>query len=44
MDIIEDSRPDFLAIDDFVSRPLVFLLGRGEAYLAKVTSTGLGRR
>ena len=35
MDIVEDTRGDFFAIDDFVSRHLVFLLGRGEAYLAK---------
>jgi tetratricopeptide (TPR) repeat protein len=35
MAIAEDQRRDFFAMDDFVSRPLVFLLGRGEAYLLK---------
>jgi serine/threonine-protein kinase len=35
MDIVEASRGDFFAIDDFVSRPLVFRLGRDEAYLVK---------
>jgi serine/threonine protein kinase/tetratricopeptide (TPR) repeat protein len=34
-DIVETSRPDFFALEDFVARRLVFLLGRGEAYLAK---------
>ena len=34
-DIVEASRPDFFALEDFVCRRLVFLLGRGEAYLAK---------
>ncbi len=35
MDIVEAGRRDFFAMEDFVSRWLVFLLGRGEAYLAK---------
>jgi serine/threonine protein kinase/tetratricopeptide (TPR) repeat protein len=35
MEIVEDSRRDFFGMDDFVSRPLVFRLGRGEAYLVK---------
>ncbi len=35
MDIVEVSRPDFFALEDFVCRWLLFLLGRGEAYLAK---------
>ena len=35
MDIVEVSRPDFFALEDFVCRWLLFLLGRGEAYLAR---------
>jgi tetratricopeptide (TPR) repeat protein len=35
MDIVNASRPDFFAVDDFVCRRLVFLLGRAEACLAK---------
>ena len=35
MDIVEDRRRDFFGLEDFVVRRLVFLLGRGEAYLIK---------
>jgi tetratricopeptide (TPR) repeat protein len=33
MAIVEDSRPDFFGLEDFVPRRLLFLLGRGEARL-----------
>ena len=33
--IVEAGRADFFGLEDFVVRRLVFLLGRGEAYLVK---------